>query len=355
MKPYAILSDLHFHGWSAFASVDAGGVNSRLLGLTNEVRRAAHELREAGGNTMVLSGDIFHTRGSVEPVVFNMVQDVFREVTASGINVIAIPGNHDLATKDTARLHNAAAALADCGVTMVHNPEGQSFIDPETGHEIRLIPWHEDLSVLRMHIEDTTGKVVRAKTDLILHAPVDGVIKGIPDHGLDPEWLAGLGYRNIFAGHYHHHKECAPGVWSVGALAHHTWNDVGTKAGFLLVGESVLWRKSRLPAFIDVTEETSHEELAMLVDQNYARAKVSGATLKEVEELRAFLIEAGAAGVIIQSIKEPAKVREGKVVKSGESLTESIGSYVTKLDLDKEMNALVAKECREILIDAEAI
>jgi DNA repair exonuclease SbcCD nuclease subunit len=355
MTPYVILSDLHFHAWSQFATVDKDGVNSRLLGLTDEVRRAGAELRKAGGNTMVLSGDIFHTRGSVEPVVFNMVQDVFREQTAAGINVIAIPGNHDLATKDTARLHNAAAALADAGVKMIHNPAGETFLDAD-GYGLRLIPWHEDLSVLRMHIEDLSSMDGREWAfDLILHAPIDGVIKGIPDHGLDPEWLASLGYRNVFAGHYHHHKECAPKVWSVGALAHHTWNDVGTKAGFLIVGEEVRWMKSHLPSFVDITEHTPEDELALLVDQNYARAKVSGATLKQVEELRSFLLAAGAKGVIIQSVKEPTKVREGKVVKSGESLSESVGTYVGKLDLDEEMTALVAKECREILIDAEAI
>jgi DNA repair exonuclease SbcCD nuclease subunit len=355
MKPYVILSDLHFHEWSAFASVDAGGINSRLMGLVGEVRRAAAELREAGGDTMFLAGDIFHTRGSVAPVVLNVVMDEFRRLRDEGITVIAIPGNHDLAIKDTARLHNAAAALMDCGVQMVHNPGGETFSTAFDGSCVHLIPWHEDLDVLRMHIVEIDPKV-RPKMDLILHAPVDGVIKGIPDHGLDPTWLATLGFRNVFSGHYHNHKEAAPKVWSIGALAHHTWNDVGTKAGFLLVGEGVLWRKSHLPGFIDVTEETAEDELALLVDQNYARAKVSGASLKEVEALREFLLGAGAKGVIIQSIKEPTKVREGKVVKSGESLSASISSYiVSKLDADAEMVALVAKECREVLMDAEAI
>lgn len=356
MRPYVILSDLHFHPWSQFAEMNGAGVNSRLAGLVGEVQRAAQAVKDAGGDTMFLAGDIFHTRGSIEPVVLNLVMDCFRKLTSEGITIRAIPGNHDLATKDTTRLHNAAAALEDCGVEMVHTGSGEEFF---VGSDaiVRMIPWHEDLATLRMHIEDWTPERRRI-TDLIIHAPIDGVIKGIPDHGLDPAWLASLGYRNVFAGHYHHHKQAAPNVYSIGALAHHTWSDVGTKAGFLLVDKEVRWMKSHLPAFIDVdkNEDLSDEELAMIVDQNYARAKVSGASLKEIETLREFLLESGAKGVIIQSVKEPTTTRETKVVKSGESLSDSVNSYIGKsITLDPEMIALVTKECREILIDAEAI
>ena len=354
MKPYVILSDLHFHGWSQFASTSADGVNSRLRGLVDEVRRAGKMLLESGGDTMFLAGDIFHTRGSVEPVVLNMVMDTFRELVRSGVTVVAIPGNHDLATKDTARLHNAAAALSDCGVEMVHTGSGEVFTNPTFGNSVRLIPWHEDLATLRMHIEDYPASEL-SKTDLIIHAPVDGVIKGIPDHGIDPDWLATIGYRNVFSGHYHHHKKCAPGVYSIGALAHHTWSDVGTKAGFLLVDDEVRWMKSHLPAFVDVLEGVDPDEIALMVDQNYARAKISGGSLKQVEELRTFLIDSGAKGVIIQTIKEPTKVREGATVKSGESLQASVGSFVGKLGLDEETMKLVAKECDSILLEAEAI
>lgn len=355
MKPYALLSDLHFHPWSAFASISPAGVNSRLTGLLGEVNRAAAEVKKAGGDTMFLAGDIFHTRGSIEPVVLNSVMDTFRKLTSEGMNIIAIPGNHDLATKETARLHNAAAALEDCGVQMVHKDAGEGFVDPSCGHTVHLIPWHEDLAVLRMHIEGVAEPARRGEIDLIIHAPVDGVIKGIPDHGLDPTWLAGLGYRNVFSGHYHNHKQVAPKVYSIGALAHHSWSDVGTRAGFLIVGDEVRWMKSHLPEFIDVdkNEDLDDSELAMIVDQNYARAKVTGASLKDTETLRQFLLDSGAKGVIIQSVKAPTTAREGAaVVKSGESLMESVGSFIVSMGKEPDMVAAIAKECQDVLVEA---
>ena len=61
----------------------------------------------------------------------------------------------------------------------------------------------------------------------------------VPYGALVPERrhdLAKLGFRRVFAGHYHHHCSFEDGkVWSIGATTHQTASDIGTKAGFLLV------------------------------------------------------------------------------------------------------------------------
>lgn len=355
MLPYGLLADLHLHPWSSFSSVNEEGVNTRLAGLHSEIARAAKEVSEAGGNTVVFAGDVFHVRGSVSPTVLNSTRDVLKAAAAAyKVQFVIMPGNHDLEGKESTRLSSAVTAL--------EGPHCKVLSQTSDVGNVILVPWFESVDALKAEIAGilSDAKVDPGNSDLILHAPIDGVIKGLPFHGLSPEYLAGLGFKRVFAGHYHNHKSFPGGVYSIGALAHHTWSDVGSKAGFCIVHpDRVEWRKSHLSEFIDLSQliDLDPADIPLIVDKNYVRVKASSTTLKDVEKARAELLAMGAKAVIVQPEPKPP-AREGSefrpTVASGASLEVSVKDYVTSL-CPVEQRELVTAAAMKILSDVDSL
>jgi DNA repair exonuclease SbcCD nuclease subunit len=328
MSPYALVADVHLHAWSAFASVDAEGVNSRLRGLLSEIERAANVVRSAGGMRIVIAGDLFHVRGKIAPSVLNPVAGLFMGLIDEGFDIVIMPGNHDLEGKVATVVNSAVTVLGNIGCTVMTGPRTVPF-SGDNDQSIYMVPWVEDLTYLRDILKHAT--CMRREFDLILHAPVNGVIPGLPDTGLTPEELSKLGFKRVFVGHYHNHKEFPGGIYSIGALAHHTWSDVGSKAGFLLVEEdTVTWNKSHLPEFIEMSEEEDESDFELRVPENFVRMKIRSAKNSDVEAARKWALDRGAAGVIVLSVKEETKAREasGVSIKSGASLESSVAEFV---------------------------
>lgn len=327
MKPFGIISDTHNHGWSAFATTLATGVNSRLQMTLNETARCAAEVKKAGGSTMYHGGDLFHVRGSVAPSVLNPTLDCYRAIIESGVDIVINAGNHDLEGKEATRIGSAITALEGVGCTVINQP-GIHRIG--AGSDMMIVPWVQNLADLKLLIEVTTA-AERADMDLLLHAPIDGVIPGLPNHGLNAAYLSGLGYRHVFAGHYHHHKDLGGKVYSIGSLTPQTWSDVGAKAGFLIVSDSGVRRHaSHAPSFVEIDGSVDPADVPMLVDGNYARAKIGSAKSSDVEAMRCFLTDSGALGVVVLSTPAvSAPTRGGGVTSAAPSTVEaSVTSFI---------------------------
>ena len=206
---YGIISDSHYHAWSQFASTNDDLVNSRLQILIDETRAAAKHMKEAGCDALFHCGDIFHVRGRVAPSVLNPVADLYREIiTDIGLPVFLLAGNHDLEFEDSNRIGNSGESLSRVGLTVVS--EEPYFLDT---HRVLMVPWHAKQKALLETIEEAKKLIppidVKDWT-LMIHAPVNEIIPGLPDHGIDPDVLAGLGFHRVFSGHYHNHKEVRP-------------------------------------------------------------------------------------------------------------------------------------------------
>ena len=358
-RPYAIVSDPHFHAWSAFSSVLPTGVNSRLQIIINCLHEAADNLLEQGGDTLYLAGDTFHVRGNLTPSVLNPVVDAFAEIIAKGIKVRLIPGNHDLESKDAKRLTNATQALERVGCTVVTEPT--IFEDDK----VVMIPWYDkqddlihNCADIRLDMDDfgDPAYAPQEEYELIIHAPLNGVIKGIPDNGIDPQDLEDLGYRSVFVGHYHAHRQASDNVYSVGALTHQTWGDVDTLAGHLLVRDGFPEHfESNAPRFIDFDLEWTRSEAAMECEGNYVRVKLDEVTEREIQEIReAVLNEYKASGVIIKSTpKITTTARTGSVTSKGVTLDQSISDWVKdNATVDKSD---VEAECLDILKEVREV
>ncbi|OCP22002.1 MULTISPECIES: metallophosphoesterase [unclassified Ensifer] len=357
---YVIVSDIHGHKWSTFSNFTANGVNGRLQITLDELTRAARYAKSIGANFIVCAGDVLHVRGSIDPEVLNPLQDTIREILDMGLDIYAIPGNHDLAGKDTTALGNAINTLAetksDYGTFYVYNePRGVT----RDGHKIGMVPYRMTIPLLLADLAELAKHPDKAEMDVFIHAGIDGVLFGTPDHGLTGEMLADFGFRNVFAGDYHNHKQVVPGVWSIGATTHQRWNDVGTKAGFMSVMDdgAVSFHATHAPRFVDVSG-LDESDMALAADGNYVRFSGPEMTSSEIAELRKFLEDSGAQGVVIMAPKKTAATARTTSVKAGTvTLDESVSAYV---DDAKDISTLVDRErlkrdCADVLNAARSV
>lgn len=334
MKPYGIQSDTHNHGWHAFSTILPTGINSRLQTILDETWRLALEIKKKGGDTLYHTGDLFHVRGNIAPSVLNPTLDVYRRIIEElGLKVRILAGNHDLEGRDAHRVTSAITALEGVGCEIVN--ETTFFGDDR----VVMIPWIQDTTSLkaaiRKAVDDINGSMHSDRHSdwtLMIHAPVDGVIAGLPAHGITDKDLADYGFKYVFCGHYHHFKDFGNGVYSVGASTHQTWSDLKSKAGFLIVSDDgVKWHKSHAPDFVEIDGDMDEFEIKTIVDGAYVRAKINSAKTADVESVRAFLIESGAKGVTIITNKVAVEAsRSTSTVKAGASLEESVTEFINK-------------------------
>lgn len=354
-SPYGVASDQHFHNWTAFAQPNEDGVNSRLQKSLDELRRLADEVKAAGGNTIINGGDTFHTRGSLAPSVLNPVLDLHRKLIEEGFQIVVLAGNHDLENRESERLGSAVTALEGIGCTVVSQ---LTFL---TSHRIALIPWIQNVADLKVAITECVAKIKLSTSagdvsewELFIHAPIDGIIPGLPSHGLNDAWLAAQGFKRVFSGHYHSHKDFGNGVYSIGATSHQTWSDINSKAGFLVVSDSnVKWFKSHAPEFIEIDGDTDPADIPLIAPGNYIRAKINSSKQSDIEALREYLAENGAAGSVILSQKvasEATREETAETIKAGASIEVSVDGFVTSSIFNNK--AELALMCQGILSEA---
>ncbi|UBM12712.1 metallophosphoesterase [Cupriavidus metallidurans] len=352
---YALVADIHFHGWSAFSKVDETGQNTRLTALLNDFRQAGEKARIAGAARMYVAGDLFHVRGAIAPSVLIPVRDVLADLVAQGLEIRILAGNHDMEFKHSSRLGNATGGVDMIGVTLIHSTT--VFEDDK----VVAVPWHESTKGLREELERVAqdlrdGMKNPGDYDLHIHAPVEGVIMGLD--GIHAAWLASLGFKRVFTGHYHNHKVLEVGkVISIGALAHHTWSDVGTEAGWLLVDHRVQHFASTCPKFADFDADGGGEGVDDLVRGNYVRVRVKAGTKPAaVTAIRTELEKLGALGVIIQTTKELTRSRAAAAIPVSHSpggsisVEASVSHYIKSLALAYE--GVVQEMAASVLAEA---
>jgi DNA repair exonuclease SbcCD nuclease subunit len=314
--PYAVLSDIHLHNWSQFSHPLANGRNNRLQHILDAIEQAATDLLKRGGNDLVITGDLFHTRGNVKPSVLNPTLDLFADLIARGINVYGIPGNHDLEGINSDTLGNAMHSLS-----MLSNFTCYT-VPTETVSGHLFIPWYEDSQKI-LKLANERSKL-NPKLTLFAHVGLSGVIPANLGNTLNPADFD-ESFKYVFCGHFHNHVSFDARVFSVGALTHQTWSDVGSKAGYLIVYEDrVEHVETKAPSF-------SGFDFVWEKDADYRNQyiRIRG-IYEEVElaELKASLRTNGALAIVDQSTRPTIiEKKHDEVVKVELGLDAALESY----------------------------
>jgi DNA repair exonuclease SbcCD nuclease subunit len=365
---YAVVSDIHAHSWTVFGRTGDDDVNTRLRIVLDELLRAAKTLLAAGGSTLVIPGDVFHLRGQIDPEVLNPVRQTFNVIRRLGIDIMMIPGNHDLKTRNTRALSSSIEnlqgarndTLQNMGYCKVFN-EPTFVLDGDL--KLAFVPWCETHDELFAAIE-TTARYANgqlAETDLFIHAGIDGVLSGTPASGLTASRLAAYGFRRVFAGHYHNHADMGLGVFSVGATTHQNWGDVNTRAGFLIVdtdpacgSAGVTFNDTLAPKFVDLTG-MDEDEMEMECRGNYVRYSGPEMTQTEIDQLRSQFRTWGALETSILVPKSLAATRTTAPSK-GLSLAQSVDAFVDASTMPTDVDpAAVKTRAAQVLLDAQTV
>lgn len=355
---YAVASDIHCHNWSMFSHTNSDGINSRLAYALSELKRAAAAVKAAGGDTLVIAGDIMHTRGTIDPEVLNPTRSTIREILESGVSIYAIPGNHDLKSNDTQELssaiQNIAQSTIDGAVFKVFNTAGTQMTSDAL---LGFVPWRWTQEALLEDLAELAKHPNAASMDVFIHAGIDGVLSGMPAGGLTDAMLASFGFRHVFAGHYHSHHDFGNGVVSIGATTHQNWGDVGTRAGFLLVeGETgtVEFNDTAAPKFVDLSG-LDEMEMELECKGNFVRFRGPTMTQDQINELRDHFKKWGALGVSIE-VPRAVAVTRTTAPATGLSLEKSVEKFIAEADPHPTIApAVIQKRALEILSESKAI
>jgi hypothetical protein len=253
-----------------------------------------------------------------------------------------ISGNHDLETDNAADMSSSVSALKSAGV-QVYN---EDTVVPIEGYNWRFLPWYKDLNALRAKIKMRSGiKVDR----LVLHAPLNEVIVGVPDHGLSPEDFDRTGVNIVFCGHYHNHKAFVTpdgftSIYSVGALTHQNWGDTESRAGYIIVGSSVNQVETSAPKYRKINVVDLEDVPADYYADNYI--KVVGGSFTDPSEIQAIkdeLLLKGAKAVVVEGlVKRPVATR-GTTTTTAPTIETILGEYLDRTypgEGDVKMEAL---------------
>ncbi|MET2951264.1 metallophosphoesterase [Vibrio owensii] len=354
---FGIASDSHLHNWGAFAT-EVDGLNSRLVEILDELLKAAKSVKEGGGKRLYHAGDLFHVRGSIAPSVLYPTIEAFQKISDMGIEVRILAGNHDLETNDSSAISNGVESLRTIkNVTVVS--ETQFFPDDK----IVMVPWHNKPKEYLEEIAKVSEELGEelSSYDLMIHAPVDGVIDGLPSHGITAEDLELFGFNRVYSGHYHNHKEITSRVCSVGATTHQTWGDIESVAGYMLLTDldEIVHVPSEAPEFRDYDSAviTSEDEAAEFCEGHYVRVRLGTATQSQIQKMREWLVnDCKAAGVLIQAQPKGkvAEREEGATIEAGESINKSISEWLSKQKLDVKQED-IELACDDVLREVEDV
>lgn len=359
MTPYGIISDPHNHSWNQFSRILPTGINSRLQNILDAELAAAKAVLAVGGKRLYVAGDLFHVRGSVSPKVLNPVIHLFEKITGMGIEIRVLTGNHDLESRNSETLSNACEALSPI--------EGVRVVSTMTifhDDNMVMVPWYDDIADVRKHIAVAIEEIeelgdTAANYSLMIHAPVNGVLIGIPDHGFYWKELERFGFKRVFSGHYHNHKKFEGEVYSCGALTHQTWNDIKTVAGHIIVDDAgVTHTKSAAPEFREYDIAWDDDTAAENCKGNFIRVRLGEADDDEITMIRDHIVGLGALGCLVQAIPVPKGTATARTATTATSkaptVRESISEWI-KNNAASMTSTEVEKLCSEILTEVESV
>lgn len=342
-----VVSDTHFHNWTQFSHIKENGVNSRLENDLTEFARICDEAKAEGCEGFIHCGDLFHVKGKIETTVLTSVLATLeREISSKFSYAMFLTGNHDIEFSDSRKWAGNAlmignwlaerSLLAGMRTNTLSYGKTLSTIEPKPDDSL-FLAWHKDIARWKKAFKLITylDKVKFVFT----HAPIDGVVPGVPEGGISQDFLDSIGFKGkIFAGHYHNHKEVSLQLISVGAFTHHSWSDVGSKAGYLILdtlsGEYE-FRETKTPKFVDLDtiKVASAEEYSALCAGNYVRLTVEG-ELEKAKQIQDEIKEVlGAKAVLVNlKAKKPETVRASALGEiTSNPLEKTISNYLDEV------------------------
>jgi len=216
-----LTADLHFDEHASMSSMRPSGLTTRLEDCLACWRWIVKTCVDNKCDRLMVLGDVFASRTSIDLPVIHVVSDAFREA-AEVIGLHIVTGNHDSYLR-TPRINSTAMFK---GVATVWD-EARWATWPG-GISLGIVPWTDDADLYAKNV-----KMVGERTYLFSHALLEGVTasgRGVPKAALRCDY-----FNRIFLGDVHDPKFIEPNIQYVGAPLQINYGDAGGKRGFFIL------------------------------------------------------------------------------------------------------------------------
>lgn len=258
---------------------------------------------EIGCKIVILGGDVFTSRSAQPLEVLDTWRAITEEADDRGLEIVAIPGNHDKTDPNSDRSY-----LSVCPGKAIIVSEASEF--EWDGVSFVLIPYYGDAKWLEEKLAVDNG-LGRRKFDgprfMITHVAVEGVRNNDGtqvESDIRPDMFRN--YDAVFVGHYHNASQVGDKVYYLGSMCQNNFGETADDKGVTIIYSDGTWehRALRFPRYIrETVVATDTATLRNLMDKysgedfDRVRIVVTGSKA-DCEKLNAS--EFAAAGIEIK-------------------------------------------------------
>lgn len=218
IKNSVITADIHCANYKQFSTIDSDGRNTRFLECVKVLSEIYKYAREKHCDRVFILGDLFHTRGKIDTVIYDYVFDFLK--VNNDFRTYLVVGNHDQAVKNGS-VHSLRP--------FKELPHIEVIDIPKTINNILFLPYQEHLNL----------SILTPAEYLMGHAGLAGAIVGASNYTIgETLTLKHLkNYKKAFLGHFHKYQILG-NAYIPGSPLQHTSGEREDLKGFFYVNNT---------------------------------------------------------------------------------------------------------------------
>lgn len=283
---FVFITDLHMHNFQEFAKPDVDFITDRFKAQLETLQKSFDIARENKA-MMLIGGDLFHNRGSINTRVFNLTFEVFNR--NQDVATIILRGNHDSVSNSLRTTASIEPLGALPNVEIVSEPTTVEFGDTK----FLFMPYGDETEEMKQYIQEF--EPAKGKNLFIGHIGLEGSLQGRGSHRLAgafglPDLRPDV-FDYIMLGHYHKRQILGdnPNFIYGGNFMQHNFGDEGQEKGVHLVdtekehGIEFIPIKNKM--FVTIDGNRLPDNLDELVENNYVRFIGTKEQVKAIEAI----------------------------------------------------------------------
>ena len=334
------------------------GVQGRLDDILWSVRVIREYCRLADINTVIIAGDLFHDRKSIDIEVMSKTCDFFEE-TQEKFNQqwIAFPGNHDMFLRHSWDINSLRAMSKH--MTIIEDVKILKINDTRFWI-LPFITYEKSY----MRVLDKINEQYQEGDILLTHIGVKGAT--LNSCFLLKDWstvsFENSPFHRVYTGHFHCQQQVGENVWYPGSLIPFKFDEGNIPHGFYVydldddshkfiniwkAGAKFFPNEPAPPQFLTITDDSIEQITSEDVSGNLVRIALSrDYAHSDKQEFKDHIINLGAKAVRWMQLKE--KQIE---IKPQETALDNRDLFITYIESDdkgtKELNLKILKKLNE--------
>ena len=274
-------------------------MNSRLHNILNGLCDMRDYADENSIEHILMAGDMFHKRGTIDVSVFNAVYRILSTFEPLGIKLHAIAGNHDQI--DNSKVPVSAIHTLSDVIHVVETPEVFTIESNNESYQVLAVPYSKDkeyvldsIKSLRKHLDN------KGESILMCHLGITGGKVGSGMYSMNGEYtlseLLCSKWKYLIAGHYHQPQILAENAIYPGTPVQNSFSDEmpsdndGGYNGFFVLDMSkrydIHFVPIIAPRFVTVSSVKDLENLdSQFLQENHIRVKSDAKNVDDIKEV----------------------------------------------------------------------